>query len=160
MTAIGTVTGRHGKFEVDDNLVARTTQWAVNHTQATTSEWGDSDSAGYTNRAHGRRDATFTAEGKFDVNEYAFSLFSIGNDYVRATLWMGAAIDVVGQPLDGKSPNAALTWSFPRAMCMDFNLTVDMDTEEVIGWTASFGSDGIYYAPGATGHPDDEAIPG
>lgn len=127
-----TVTGRSGRFELEGNLVARVTQWAVNSTLATTSEWGDSDSAGYTNRAIGRRDATFTAEGKFDEQEEAYELFKIGTDHLEALLWM----------------NTELFWYFPCCICLDFNLTVDVDTEEVIGWTSNWGADGIFYYPG------------
>ena len=137
MTAVNTLTGRNGKFVVGVTLVARITSWSVNPTLAGTAEWGDSDSGGYTNRAAGRIDGTFTAEGKFDTDiaHNAFNLFARG-DVAIAVLW-----------LDG----AALYYDFPRALCMDFNLTVDPDTEEVIAWTSSWGADGVYYYPGEVG---------
>lgn len=135
MTSLNTLTGRNGKFVVDDTLVARITQWDVNPTLANTNEWGDSDSEGYTNRSAGRKDATFSAEGKYDSSDECFDLFSEG-DIASAVLWMDAT---------------GLYWDFPRALCTDFSLTVNVDTEEVIGWTSQWGADGKYYRPGEDG---------
>lgn len=135
MTSLNTLTGRNGDIQAGGD-VARVTQWAVNPTLASTSEWGDSDSAGYTNRAAGRRDATFTCEGKYDSTSEVWDNFQ-PEDVVAATLYLD-------------STNLALRWLFPRALCTDFNLTVNIDSEEVIGWSASFGADGIFYRPGAS----------
>ena len=98
-------------------------------------EWGDSDSGGYTNRAAGRKDATFSAEGKYDTTDEVFDLFQPG-DVAIAVLWMDAS---------------ALYWDFPRALNDDFNLSVNIDTEEVEGWTSGWGADGIFYYPGQSG---------
>jgi len=134
MSSANTVSGRNGEFVVETTRIARTTQWDVNPTLATKSEWGDSDSAGYTNRAAGRKDATFTSEGKYDTSSEVFDLFQ-PEDILIAVLWM----------------NATLYWDFPRALCDDFNLTVNIDTEEVLGWTSGWGADGIFYRPGESG---------
>ena len=139
MSSENTLTGRNGKFVVGASQVARTTQWAVNPTLAGTSEWGDSDSNGFTNRAAGRKDATFTAEGKFDNGDGGADIIYVlfqPEDILIATLWLD---------------NVSLYWDFPRALCTDFNLTVDIDTEEVIGWTSSWGADGVYHYPGEAG---------
>lgn len=135
MTSATAKTGRTGKFVVGTTLVARVTQWAVNPTLATSSEWGDSDGGGFTNRAAGRKDNTFTAEGKYDTSSEQFDLFQ-PEDILIAVLWLD---------------NVSLYWDFPRALCTDFNLTVDIDTEEVIGWTSSWGADGVFYFPGEAG---------
>jgi hypothetical protein len=137
MTSEYTLTGRNGKFTIGGALVARTTLWDVNPTLATSSEWGDSDSSGYTNRAAGRRDCTFNAEGKYDTNDDVYEVF-MPEDILQCTLWMD---------------NVDKYWDFPRALCTDFNLSVNIDTEEVEGWTSSWGSDGIYYRPGQVGAP-------
>jgi hypothetical protein len=137
MSSENTLTGRNGKFTVDGALVARTTLWNVNPTLATSSEWGDSDSSGYTNRAAGRRDATFNTEGKYDTTDDVYDVFVPG-DIPQCTLWMDATDKY---------------YDFPRALCLDFNLSVNIDTEEVIGWTANWGADGIYYFPGQAGAP-------
>jgi hypothetical protein len=135
MSSATSLTGRNGKFVVQTTQVARTTQWAVNPTLATSNEWGDSDGAGFTNRSAGRKDATFTAEGKYDTASEQFDLFQ-PEDILIAVLWMD---------------NLTLYWDFPRAMCSDFNLSVNIDSEEVEGWTSSWGSDGAYYYPGEAG---------
>lgn len=137
MSSENTLTGRNGKFQYDDQTIARTKQWAVNRALATKSEWGDSDSAGYTNRAAGRRDATFDVEGVYATDDEAYDIFQ-PEDVAAAALWMDAT---------------SLYWAFPRALCIDFKLMVNVDTEEVIGWQSSFGADGIFYHPGAAGAP-------
>lgn len=133
--AADTITGRNGKFVVETTLVARCTQWAVNPTLASSSEWGDSDSAGFTNRQPGRKDATFNVEGKFSTTNEVYDLFQPG-DKAIAVLWLD---------------NSSLYWDFPCSMCTDFNLTLNMDTEEVVGWTADWGADGPFYYPGEAG---------
>lgn len=135
MTSATAKTGRNGKFVVAATTVARTKNWSVNPTMASSSEWGDSDSAGFTNRAAGRKDATFDAEGVYDTGTEVFDIFQPG-DIAIAVLWLD---------------NTALYWDFPRALNTDFNLIVDIDTEEVIGWTSSWGADGVFYYPGESG---------
>ena len=132
MSSENTLTGRNGYMEVGGHRVARVTNWAVNPSSLM-SEWGDSDSGGYTNRAPGRRDCTFTAEGKFDTTggEAVYSLFQPG-DIAAVVLNLDAGVRF---------------WNFPRALCLDFNLVVDIDTEEVIGWTSSWGADGEFTPP-------------
>ncbi len=135
MTSVNTITARNGKFVIDTTLVARTTQWSVNPTLATSNEWGDSDSSGFTNRSAGRKDATFDSEGKYDSTNEIYDLF-MPEDITIAVLWMD---------------NSSLYWDFPRAMCTDFNMVINIDSEEVVGWTASHGADGVFYYPGESG---------
>ena len=137
MTSENTLTGQTGDFQVGNRLIARTKQWAVSPKLASSSEWGDSDSKGYTNRAPGRKDATFTGEGVYQTNNEVYDFFQPG-DILNATLWMN---------------NVNLYWQFPRAMNTEFSLTVNIDTSEVIGWTSSWGADGIYYRPGQADAP-------
>ena len=137
MSSENTKTGRHGKFVVTSSLVARTKKWSVNRNLASKSEWGDSDSAGFTNRAAGRKDATFDAEGVYDTSSEVFDLFA-PEDIAEAVLWMD---------------NLTLYWAFPRALCMDFKMDVDIDGETVIGWNSSWGADGEFFAPGEAGAP-------
>lgn len=132
MTSTTALTGRNGHATVGGTAIARLTKWSVNPTMASSSQWGDSDSGGYTNRAAGRRDATSDTEGKYDTNSEQWDLFVPG-DIVALILYLNSA---------------TLYYNFPRALNTDFSLTVDVDTEEVIGWTASWGADGIYYKPG------------
>lgn len=138
MTSENTLTGRNGKFVVDDTLVARITKWDVNPKLASSNEWGDSDSGGYTNRSRGRKDATFNAEGKYDTTDEIFDLFQEG-DIAECVLWL--------------ANSAGLYYAFPRALCSEFSISTVVDTEEVIGWTSGWGADGIYYHPGQAGAP-------
>lgn len=137
MSSETALTGRTGKHVVEDTLVARSTKFDINASLASKSEWGDSDSGGYTNRAAGRRDATFDSEGKYDTTDEVFDLFEEG-DIAETVLWMN---------------DTALYWAFPRSLCLDFKMSVNIDTEEVIGWTSSWGADGIFYRPGQAGAP-------
>ena len=136
MSSLTTLTGRNGEIVIGSTRVPRMTQWEVNPKLATKSEWGDSDSAGFTNRASGRKDATFTVEGKYDTETEIFD-FMYPELIVAAILWMG---DVAG-----------LAWHFPRALCEDFSLLVNVDTEEVVGWSGDLGADGVFYRPGEAG---------
>ena len=135
MSSENTLPGRLGRFVVGATTVTRTKQWQITRTLASKSEWGDSDGGGWTNRAPGRNDATFTAEGVFDISDEVFDLFQPG-DIAIATLWLN---------------NTTLYWDFPRAMNDNFQLTVNVDTEDVIGWTSSWGADGRVYYPGEAG---------
>lgn len=131
------LTGRNGKFVVESTLVARLTQWQVSPKLASSSEWGDSDTAGYTARMAGRKDSTFNAEGKYDTVAEQYDIFFIG-DKAQAELWMDAT---------------SLFWGFPCALCSDFSMTINVDSEEVVGWSSSWGADGIFYYPGQAGAP-------
>lgn len=131
-------TGKNGKFTVEGTPVARLTQWQVSPKLATSSQWGDSDTGGYTARMPGRKDSTFNAEGKYDTDAEQYDLFFIG-DKAQADLWM--------------DPESSLYWAFPCAMCDSFSMSINVDSEEVIGWQSSWGADGIFYYPGQAGAP-------
>lgn len=140
MSSLNTLTGRNGSFSFNATVLARTTQWDVNPTLATSNEWGDSDSAGYTNRSAGRVDCTFNVEGKYDSTSEVFDIFQ-PEDVAAAIL------NVATSGLAGAASSTAFFWNFPRALCTDFNMAVNIDTEEVIGWTASHGADGAFSKP-------------
>lgn len=131
------LTGNAGKVEVDDTEIARITQWEVNPT-AEESAWGDSDSAGYTNRVSGRKDCTGSFAGKFDNDAEVYDLFMPG-DIAELVFWQSAT--------------PANYWHFPCALIQGFSMTVNMDTKEAVDWTAEFGADGIFYRPGQSGAP-------
>ena len=128
------LTGKDGNVTVDDSRVARITKWSSEHNLATSSEWGDSDSEGFTNRAAGRRDATITAEGKYDTDDEFYDLFKEG-DMAKLVLFM----------------DSSRYFHYPCALCSKFSIEVDPDTEEVIGWSSDWGSSGRYYYPGESG---------
>ena len=131
------LTGGAGKVEVDDTLIARVKMWEVNPT-VEESAWGDSDSAGYTNRVAGRKDCTGSLTGTFDNDDEVYDLFVAG-DIVELTLW--------------QSQTPANYWQFPCALIQNFSMSVNMDTKEAVEWSADFGADGIFYRPGQSGIP-------
>lgn len=137
MTSSTALTGRTAKFQISNTTVARATEWSGSRKMATKSEWGDSDGNGWTNRAAGRQDFTFTSSGKYDTSSEQFDLFMAG-DILQVGLWMD---------------NSALYWAVPRALCDNFDLSVNIDTEEVLGWSAAWGADGQVYFPGEAGAP-------
>lgn len=143
MSSVNTLTGRKGKFQVGTVLVARTKKWGVNPKMASSSEWGDSDSNGFTNRAPGRRDATFNADGVYQTDDEVFDIFEPG-DIVKAVLWMN---------------NTTLYWAFPRALCSEFSMEVNIETEEVIGWSSGWGADGRFWHPGETAESGETDTP-
>lgn len=111
-------------------------EWNITKTTGAT-EWGDSDSNGFTNRAAGRKDATYTANGKYDTTNEVYDLFQ-PEDIAQCALWMDAT---------------SLYWAFPRALNTEFNIAVNIDTEEVIGWNSNWGADGVFYYPGEASAP-------
>lgn len=131
------LSGSLGKVVVEGILVTRTTMWRLQG-RANMSEWGDSESAGHTNRLPARRDRTGTIGGKFDTNKKPYAIFQEG-DNVTLALWQSTA--------------AGDYWAFPSAYIIDFDLELDVDGKTVVGWTASFGEDGKSYYPGEAGAP-------
>lgn len=127
--------GELGKAVVDDVLVARLKNWSLNPTTSETA-WGDSDSAGFTNRKNARKDATGSMTGAFDDGSKPYDLFVAG-DIVKLVLW----------------ENASDYWALPCALIQSFTITYDQDTKEVVEWSSDFGADGIYYYPGEAGAP-------
>ena len=122
--------GNLGKAVVDDTLVARLKTWSFNPIVGE-SAWGDSDSAGFTNRKAARKDGTGSMTGAFDTTSKVYDLFVPG-DIVKLVLW----------------EDATDYWVMPCALIQSFDVTYDNDTKEVVEWSADFGADGQYYKPG------------
>lgn len=137
MSSEGTLTGIDGEVAVAGELVARITNWTVNDNLDTSSEWGDSDSAGFTCAQGGRRGATMTIEGVYDTDHPQLGLFKPG-DHAEVTLFI---------------EHSNQYYHFPRALCQTFNTGASPDSQEVIKFTSNWRSDGIYYYPGEAGAP-------
>lgn len=127
--------GNLGKVKVDGTSVARLKAWDINHVVDETA-WGDSDSAGFTNRVPGREDATGSMTGVFDNNNPVYSLFAVG-DVVTLALF----------------ENVTSYWYFPCALIKSYSVSYNMDTKEAVEWKSDWGADGIFYRPGAAGAP-------
>ncbi len=143
-TALGGVGGR---VVIDGNIIVRVKTWSLNSV-VSESAWGDSNSGGFTNRKPARADATGTIVGVMDDVTRIYSYFS-GGDFVgrlvQLSLW---------EKLTSAGGAATRGWWFPCALIQGFDITLDMDTKEVVEFTMSWGSDGIYYRPGAAEAPD------
>ena len=111
-------------------VVARITRWEMKAALAGVKKWADSDTAGYMARSAGAKDCTFTTEGKYDFGSASYLLFAPGD-----TLAVALVMD------------STLFWNFPMALCEDFNMIVNVDTEEVIGWSANWGINGPFFRP-------------
>lgn len=134
------ITGVLGKAVVDDVTVARLTQWSIDPS-AGDSEWGDSDGEGYTLVKSGRKGATGSCEGKFDTSKPQYAVFKLG-DEVKLVLWL----------------DASRYYAIPCAVITGFSLVVNVDTQEVVGWTANWKASGKFYYPGQSGAPS-ESLP-
>jgi hypothetical protein len=135
-------TGRNGKVVIGGALMARATTWSINASVGETA-WGDSGSEGYTNRKETRYDATGTIEGKFDEVSKVYGLApSTGHlqGYVTSlVLW--------------ETTEAKTYWNFPCALIQTYQQQVNMDTQEVVGFSMTYGSDGKFWRPGQSGAP-------
>ena len=134
------VSGKDGKVVVDGTLLLRITQWSLS-LSATETVWGDSSSGNFTNRKTGRKDATMSLEGKQDNRRPIEGALREGD-----------------QPKVVLFESASRYWVFPCTHVNAFNLVINQETKEVIGWTASAGADGQYYGPDDAGQPS-ESIP-
>jgi hypothetical protein len=132
--------GEGGKVVAENTLIARVMEWSINPTSSETA-WGDSDSGGYTNRKKARLDATGSLSGKLDDDDEVWDVLEVG-DTVSLDLWV-----------DGNDPNPVTYWHFPCVLIQNFAIGANMDTKEVMEWSADFGADGIFYRPGQSGAP-------
>lgn len=136
--SVGAVCGSDGVAVVGSTRVCRLTSWSFNPT-ASSSEWGDSDSAGYTNVKNARKAGTGSIAGKLEVTQKPHKALFLPGDTVKLVLW----------------ESQSEYWYLARAHINSYNLTFDQDSKEVVEWTADFASDGKYYRPGESGQPTE-----
>lgn len=140
--------GVDGTAVFNNASVARLTRWSINHVMAETA-WGDNGTQGYTARRRAREDATGTLVGKYDEikKPYAMSKSNsvgIPGGVMKLVLW--------------EKRKAGFYWVFPCILVQNFQLTVDMDSKEVVEWTMDWGADGLFWRPGQSSIPS-ETIP-
>jgi hypothetical protein len=126
--------GEGGKAVVGTTLVARITTITVN-TATTTSDWGDSDSGSFENTKPARRNANGNMTGMLDTVDPVYDLFDVG-DVVEVQFWE-----------DGNAETPAVYWHLECVVITSFDLTIDPNTKEVVGWTANWKADGRWYTP-------------
>jgi hypothetical protein len=121
--------GDGGEVSIDGTNIARLTQWSFN-AQCSISEWGDSDSEGYTMAKPARKSGSGSMEGKFDSGDSFYDLFKQGDE-----------------PAVNLYANLTLAWALPCAVIGGYQLTVDLDSKEVVGWSSDFTASGKYTNP-------------
>ena len=137
----GAVCGSDGVVAVGTTRVARLTQWSFTPA-ASSSEWGDSDSAGFTNVKNARKSGSGSLTGKLEATQKAHQDLFMPGDIVKLVLW----------------ESANEYWYIGRAHIGSYAITFDQDTKEVVEWSVDFAADGQYYRPGEAGQPT-EAFP-
>lgn len=136
--SVGAVCGSDGIAVVGSTRVSRLTNWSFNPT-ATSSKWGDSDSAGFENTKTARKAGTGSLAGKMEETQKVHQDLFMPGDTVKLLLW----------------ENTTEYWYIGRAHIDGYSVTFDQDTKEVVEWTADFSSDGQYYRPGESGQPNE-----
>ena len=127
--------GDLGEVVADGTAFAHATEWSI-APKIGESAWGDSDSAGHTLRKGARKDCTGSFGGKFDTGNKFYDLVQEG-DEPELILWL----------------NTTLYWYFACVLITGYSLAVNMDSKEVVGWSADFGESGRSYRPGEAGAP-------
>jgi len=111
------ISGKDGKVEIGGLQVAEITKWSFN-TTSNNASWASSDTAGYKTRVVGSKDGSGSMEGKLDPD--------------------------VGIPLEvGDEPVLTLRLDDTHyytvyAVVDSFDLEVDIDDGDVVGWSADF----------------------
>ncbi len=121
-----TVTGTLGSVKISTNSVGDITNWDFTK-KAYNTKWASSESGGFKKSAIGVKEGSGKIEGKLDTA--ASCPIDVG---VAATLILG---------IDGTHH-----YTVP-AVITEFALKVDMNTGEVVGFTASFENNGSWTEP-------------
>jgi len=162
MSSNTAITGRGGAVWINTKIeqnwtattwmeVARITNWSLEQKPGSITSWADSDTAGFLTNAPGARSASFTTEGKFTWDTVMqggkqWDLFR-GGDYARVKLYVRETDLTPAEPDPNTYPYECF-YDFNPALCTNFSLTVNVDTEEVVGWTASWVNCGPFTVPG------------
>lgn len=125
----GFVEASGGAGPDDGSKIAEITTWTFT-TTSNNSAWASSTDPGYKKRVGGVRDCSGTVNGKFngDIEQY--------ND-----LEAGSSVTLT------LKINTANYYAVP-AIIDEFNIEVDMDNGEVVGWSMNFSGNGAWSVNG------------
>lgn len=141
MSNDNTITGVGGRLMKGDTgsleIVARIQTWSIDPSVGDNA-WGDSDGAGFTLRRAGRKDMTGSVTGKYDTSSKIFHPTNF-REGTELDLALFAA--------------AGTYWYVPVVITSGPAFEIDVDTEDVVGWSFDFGSTGRFYLPGEAGIP-------
>lgn len=128
------ISGKNGSVETTsgsgggDGAQTEITGWTFNTTSNNPS-WASSTNPGYKKRVAGVKDGSGTVNGKYDSSNAIFDTFEPG---VTVTLTLKL--------------NNSNYYEVP-AIVDDFNLEVDMDNGDVVGWSMNFSTNGEWTEP-------------
>jgi hypothetical protein len=136
------ISGKDGDVKIGATQIAEITKWSFNP-KANIPKYASNKTGGYKKAVVGVRDGAGSIEGKWDPAIPATSVVAPGT-LVTLKLYI----------------NATQFWSVPSAI-EGFKHDVDLDTGEVVGWSADFQTDGAWTDPVAafTLPPELEGIP-
>lgn len=128
------ISGKDGSVELTgapagDGAQAEITGWTLN-TSSNNPSWASSTNPGYKKRVAGVKDCNGSISGKYNSDNVLFDSLLPG---VSVTLTL-------------KLSGSAGFYAVP-ALIDDFNLEVDMDNGDVVGWTANFSGNGAWTVP-------------
>ena len=128
------ISGKDGSVETTsgsgggDGAQAEITGWTFNTTSNNPS-WASSTSPGFKKRVAGVKDGSGSISGKYNSANAIFDTLEVG---VTVTLTLKV--------------NATNFYAVP-AIIDSFNIEVDMDNGDVVGWTADFSTNGEWTEP-------------
>jgi len=122
------ISGKDGKVMIGATTLADITFWTLN-TASNNPAYASSATAGHKKRVAGVKDGGGTIQGKLDVADAVTDDFDEG-DAVTLLLHL----------------DATRFYSVP-AIIDSIQLEVDIDSGEVVGWTAEYSTDGAWTKP-------------
>ncbi len=122
------ISGKDGKVMIGATTLADITFWTL-ATASNNPAYASSATSGHKKRVAGVKDASGSIQGKLDVADPVTDDFDEG-DAVTLLLYI----------------DATRFYSVP-AIIDSINFEVDIDTGEVIGWTADYSADGAWTKP-------------
>lgn len=130
------ISGKNGSVETTsgsgggDGAQAEITGWTFNTTSNNPS-WASSTNPGYKKRVAGVKDGNGTISGKYDSSNTLFDTLEPG-----VTVTLTLKINATGS-----------NYYVVPAIIDEFNIEVDMDNGDVVGWTANFSTNGEWSEP-------------
>lgn len=122
------LSGTGGTVKIGSSTLAEITAWSLD-TNVNITAFGSNSSAGFQKRVAGTKGGTGTLAGKLDTA-----------DPIRGDLKEGDSVTLL------LHINATAHFIVP-AVIESVSISVDVDTGEAIGWTATFGTNGAWTEP-------------
>ncbi len=122
------ISGKNGYAKIGATNIAEVTGWSFKPS-SNNSAWGSSDSSGYKKRVAGTKDGSGSIEGKYDPSTSFIGVIDVGTE-VTLLLYI----------------NATKYYSVP-SIIDSYDLSVDINDGEVVGFSADFSTNGTWTNP-------------